>query len=139
MLLHTLDVIDVMATMMLLTLEEKKSKLATVSTSMAAIARSRFHDFKVWDGDTVVQAQRKFDQMVNECIIQVVAITKDDKTLALHTHPTDKWRTFMDVYATHDLLLTVDVIFRAMKAWRSVGTLERLERYRLFLRSFATE
>ena len=58
MLLQSLDAKGVMATMMLLSSEDKWDKLATdyaaVSTAMAVIARSRFHDFRMRDGDTIV-------------------------------------------------------------------------------------
>ena len=68
-LLPTVDAKDVMATMRLLSPEEMWDKLATdyaaVSASMAAIARSRFHDFRMRDGDTTMQTQHRFDYMVN--------------------------------------------------------------------------
>ena len=54
-ILQTLEPEDVMATMMLPSLAKKWAKLATdytaVSASMAVIARSRFHDFRMRDGD----------------------------------------------------------------------------------------
>ena len=67
------------------------------------------------DGDTVVQTQHRFDQVVNECIIQALTITEHDKTLALLTHPSEKWRVFMDSYATQNPVPEVREIFRAMK------------------------
>lgn len=36
--------------------------------------------------------------------------------MVLLTYPTEKWRTFMDAYATQDPLPNVSVIFRAMKS-----------------------
>ena len=119
-LLQTLDPKDVMATLMLPTPAQKWAKLAedyaAISTSMASNARSRFHEFRMRDGDSVIETQHRFDQMVNECIIQAVAIDEENKTMVLLTHPTEKWRGFMDAYATQSPLPKVDVIFRAMKS-----------------------
>ena len=53
--------------------------------------------------------------MVSECIIQALTITKNNKTLALLTHPLEKWRVFMDSYATKNPVLEVGEIFKAMK------------------------
>ena len=65
-LLSTLEPKDVMATMMLPSPAEKWDKLssdyAAVSAQMATIARSRFNDFRMRDGDTVVQTQHRFGQ-----------------------------------------------------------------------------
>lgn len=83
---------------------------------MAAIARSRFHEFRMRDGDTIVQTHHRFDQMANECIIQAVAIAEEEEMLVLLTHPTDKWRKFMDAYGTQNPMSTLDVIFRAINA-----------------------
>lgn len=74
---------------------EKWNKLATgyafVSASMTAVARSRFDDYRMRDGDTIAQTQHRFDQLVTECIIQALAISEEVKTLVLLTHPTDKF------------------------------------------------
>ena len=99
-LLQTLRFKDIMAVMMLPIAAEKWEKLAldyaAMSTSMAANARSRFHDFRMRDGDTLVQTQHRFDEMVNECTIQAVAVTEEDRTMVLPTHPSPKWSGFMD-------------------------------------------
>ena len=79
------------------------------------MARSRFNDFRIRDGDTVVQTQHRFDQVVNECIIQALTITEHDKTLALLTYPPEKWRVFMDSYVTQNPVAEVREIFTAMK------------------------
>ena len=89
---------------------------AAVSASMAVVARSRFKEFRMWDGDTIGQTQNLFDQVVNECIIPALAISEEKKTMVLPTHPTEKWRTYTDVHATQNSLSSVDVILRAMKA-----------------------
>lgn len=73
-----------MATMMSLTPEEKWTKMATNYAAMSAsmVAISKFHDFTMHDGDTIMcKPKHRFDQKVNECSIQVVAITKEGKTL----------------------------------------------------------
>ena len=89
-LLQTLEPKDVMTTMMLPSPAEKWTKLVTdyaaILASMAAIARSRFHDFRMRDDDSVVQTQHRFDEMVNECIIQTMAIKKIRTTPARIQH-----------------------------------------------------
>ena len=69
-LLSTLEPEDVMATTMLPSSAEKWDKLASdyaaVSAQMATVARSRFNDFRMRDGDTVVQTQHRFNYVVNE-------------------------------------------------------------------------
>ena len=83
-----------MATMMLPSTTQKWTKLATdyaaVSASMASNARTRFHDFRMRDGDLVVQAQHRFDELVNECVIQAVGVSEGDRTHVLLTHPSGK-------------------------------------------------
>ena len=49
-------------------------------------------------------------------MIQVVNITEENKTMVLVTHPTEKWRIYIDAYATQTAIPGVDAIFRAMKA-----------------------
>ena len=119
-LLSTLEPKDIMATMMLPSPAAKWAKLASdyaaVSASMATVARTRFNDFKMLDGETVVQTLHRFDQLANECVIQALPLSEDNKTMILLTHPSAKWRGFIDSYATQDPLPTVSVIFRAMKA-----------------------
>ena len=68
------------------------------------------------DGETVVQTLHRFDQLANECVIQALPLSEDNKAMILLTHPSEKWRGFIDSYATQDPLPTVSVIFRAMKA-----------------------
>ena len=91
---------------------------------MAVVARSCFKEFRMRDGDTVVQTQHRFDRMVNECIIPALAISEEKETMVLPTHPTAKWRTFMDAHATQNPLPSVDTILRAMKA---KGAVEHME------------
>ena len=59
----TLEPEDVMATLMLPSPVEKWDKLssdyATVSAQMATVAKSLFNDFRMRDGDTVVQTQHQ--------------------------------------------------------------------------------
>ena len=60
-----------MATMMLLSSTKKWTELtaehASISASTTSSAQSRFHDFRMWDADSVIETQHQFDQMVNEC------------------------------------------------------------------------
>ena len=46
--------------------------------------------------NTGVQTQHRFDELLNECIIQAVLVTDADSTMVLMTHPAERWRTFMD-------------------------------------------
>lgn len=72
---------------------------AAMSTSMAALAETQFHAIRMRDRDTVLPTQHQFSLVVNVCVIQAVATTEDDTTLVLLTHPTKRWRIFMDAYA----------------------------------------
>ena len=120
LLLQTLEPRDVMATLMMLSPAQKWNKLAAdyaaVSAIQAASARSRFMSFKMREGDTVVQTQHRFDELLNECIIQAVLVTEADSTMVLLTHPAERWRTFMDAYAITSPLPAVAEIFSSMKA-----------------------
>ena len=64
-LLGTLEPDDIMATMMPPSPATEWAKLAfdyaAVSTSMATIAKTRFNDFNMLDGGTLVQILRRFD------------------------------------------------------------------------------
>ena len=119
-ILQTLQPKDIMAVMMMPSAAEKWEKIATdyaaVSASMATVARTRFQDFKMKDGESVIQTLHRFDQLVNECTIQAVNLSEEEKTAALLTHPSQKWTTFMDSYATTDPLPPVSTIFRSMKS-----------------------
>lgn len=83
-----------MANMMLQSPVEKWLKFATdyaaSFVSMATNALSRFHDFKMRDGDSILQIWHRFYHLVNKCIIQVVNIMEENKTIILLTHPTEK-------------------------------------------------
>ena len=119
-LLQSLQPKDIMAVMMLQNVAEKWDKLAedyaSISASMATVARTRFQDFKMRDGESVVSTLHRFDQLVNECLIQAIILTEEDKTRALLTHPSQKWINFMDSYANIEPLPSVRVIFRAMRS-----------------------
>jgi len=119
-LMQTLEAKDIMATMMLVSPREKWDKLAadyaTVSVAMAATARAKFSNFRIREGDSVVETQHLFDGVVNECIIQAVPVSEEEKTRVLLTHCTERWRAFMDSYASSEPLPSAAVIFRAMKA-----------------------
>ena len=82
-LLSALGNKDVMASMMMVTPKEKWDKLAadyaSVSAGHAANARANLGNFRINDGETVVQMVHRFDQVVNECIIQAVPPIEEDK------------------------------------------------------------
>ena len=71
---------------------------------MASIARTRFNDFKMLDGETVVQTLHRFYQFANECVIQALPLSEDNKTMIHLTHPSAKWRGFIDSYCKEDSL-----------------------------------
>ena len=120
LLLRTLDLHDVMATLMMLFLSQKWNKLATVyatvSTLQVATARARFINFKIREGDTVVLSQHCLDELLNECIIQAILVTDADSNMGLLTHPAKRWRGFMDAYAITSPLPAFAEIFSSMKA-----------------------
>ena len=95
LLLQALEPRGVMANLMMLSPAQKWNKLAAdyaaVSTLQAATVRARFMSFKMREGDTVVQTQRRFDELLNECIIQAVMVTNADSTMVLLTHPAERW------------------------------------------------
>ena len=100
---------------------------AIESASMVSLAKSPFNDFLMHNGDTVIQTQRRFDQMVNECIIQDLTVPKAEKTSVLLTHPMDKWRLFVDSYAIQTLAPTADSIFWQFRLSRRGGILATSE------------
>ena len=74
LLLEALEPRDVMATLMMLSPAENWNMLAAdyaaVSTLQVAIARARFMSFRMRVGDIVVQIQHRFDELLNECIVE---------------------------------------------------------------------
>ena len=107
-----------MALALLLSPAEKWNKLCddfSVSSQMAAEARTRFASFRKYDGETVVEIQHKFDGLSNECAIQGVPVDEAAKTLALMAHPNERFRQFMDNYVNHSPAPTATVIFAQMK------------------------
>ena len=118
--MQTLSQKDISAVMMLQDVAEKWDKLAddyaSVSDSFATLARTRFHSFKILNGESVTETQHRFDDPINECNIQGVNLTEGDKTAALLMRPSAKWLNFFDAYGTMEPLPSVRTIFRAMKA-----------------------
>lgn len=90
---------------------------------MASLARTWFHNFCMHDRDTVIQTEHRFDQVVNECIIRALLVLEAKKTLVLLAHPTDKWRTFMEAYATQNhapmcgSISSMDLISKPSQIW----------------------
>ena len=58
--------------------------------------------------------RQRFDGLVTECALQGIVLTENQKTTVLLTHPSDRWRTFIDCISLQIPLPTVDVIFQQM-------------------------
>lgn len=101
--LKSIESRDVMATLLMETPAQKWNKFAAnyaaKSKLHAATARTRFTGLRMTEGDTVIQIQHTFDELLNECIIQAVQTTEAESRMVLMTHPSEKWRTNMDAYA----------------------------------------
>ena len=69
---------------------------ALVSNQMATEARAKFLNFRMLNGETVVETQHRFDAVVSECLIQGLPETPESQSRALMTHPTERWRKYMD-------------------------------------------
>lgn len=119
-LMQTLSQKDISAVMILPDAAEKWDKLANdyaaVSASQSTNARSKFNNFCIRDGESVIETQHRFDDVVNECSIQAIILNEQEKTSALLMRPSSKWLNFMDSYATMEPLPTSSAIFRAMKS-----------------------
>ena len=119
-LMQTLSQKGISAVMMLPDAADEWDKLANdyaaVSSSQSTNARSKFNNFKNRDGEFVIETQHRFDDLVNECSIQAIDLSDDEKTAALPMRPCSKWINFMDVYATMEPPPSSAAIFRAMKS-----------------------
>ena len=71
-------------------------------------------NFKMRDGDSVVSAIHRFDQLMNRCLIQAIYLDEDETSRAPLGHPSEKLLTFMDSYANLEPLPLVSAIFRTM-------------------------
>ena len=73
--------------MMFLDVAEKWEKFADdytfVSDSFATLARTIFYSFQILNGESVIETQHQFDDLINECNIQGVHRTEGDKTAVL--------------------------------------------------------
>ena len=92
------------------------SDYAAVSSSQGTVARARFNNFRIREGEGVIETHHIFDDLENECNIQGVNLTEGDKIAALLMRPSAKWLNFFDAYGTMEPLPSVRTIFRAMKA-----------------------
>lgn len=133
LIMQTLQEKDIMATILLESAKEKWEKLAadyaTVSVAMAATARAKFSNFRIREGDSVVEIQHLFDGAVNECALQAVIVTEAEKTQVLMTNCSQKWINFMDGYSNRDPLPDVVEIFRAMKSQEERWTMRNEREY----------
>ena len=120
MLMQTLSQKDISAVMMLPDAADKWEKLANdyavVSSSQSTNARSKFNNFRIRDGESAIETHHRFDDLVNECSIQAIHLSEEEKTAALLMRPCSKWINFMDVYTAMEPLPSSAAIFRAMKS-----------------------
>ena len=72
--------------------------------------------FKNRNGGTFIETQHRFDDLVNECTIQAIVLSKAHKSAAFLMRPCAKSSHFMEVYTTMERVPSIVVIFRAMKA-----------------------
>ena len=118
-IMRSLQSKDVMATLTLPSPRAKWEKLesdyATKSVAMASTARSRFSNFKIKSGDSVVENQHRFDGIVSECGFQGVGPTEAEKTWCLMTNCGPNWIVFMDGYSNTNPLPDVTEIFDSMR------------------------
>ena len=118
--MQTLSQKDISAVMMLPDATEKWDKLANdysaVSSSQSTNAQSKFSNFKIRDGESVIETQHIFYDLVNEYSIQAIYLSEEEKIKALLMRPCSKWTNSMDLYATMEPLLSSAAIFKALKS-----------------------
>ena len=64
----------------------------------------------------MIETQHIFYDLVNECNIQAIHLSEEEKIAALLMRPCSKWTNFMDVYATIEPPPSSAAIFKAMKS-----------------------
>ena len=132
-LMNTLGQKDILAVMSMEDVADKWDKLANeyaaVSPSQLTNARSRFNNFSSRNGETIIETQHRFDDLVNECTIQAIVLTEAEKSAALLMRPCAKWSHFMEVYATMEPVPSTAAIFRAMKSQEERINMRNEEEY----------
>ena len=118
LILLTLDEKDVLTLIAFPTAASKWAKLAADHVSITAQkginAHQRFQAFTFIPGETVYKIRQRFDGLVTECALQGVVMTENQKTTVLLTHPTEKWRTFIDYISLSLPLPTTAIVFQQM-------------------------
>ena len=118
MILLTLDPKDVIALIAYITAAEKWAKLAadhvSITASKGINANQKFQSFAFIPGETVYEIRQRFDCLVTECALQGIILTDMQKTTVLLTHPTEKWKTFIDSISLQAPLPTTATIFQQM-------------------------
>ena len=92
--MQTLSQKDISAMMTLPDAMDKWDKIAndfaTVSSSQSTSARSKYNNFRIRVGESVIETQHGFDNLVNECSIQAIHLSDEEKTAALLMRPCSK-------------------------------------------------
>ena len=118
MILLTLDPKDVMTLIAYVTAASKWAKLAadhvSITASKGINANQKFQSFVFSPGETVYQTRQRFDGLVTECALQGIVLSETLKSTVLLTHPTDRWRTFIDSISLQAPLPTTAIIFQQM-------------------------
>ena len=118
MILLSLEPKDVMTLIAYNTAASKWIKLAedhvSITASKAINAHQRFQAFSFNPGETVHQIRQRYDGLVTECALQGIVLTEMQKTTVLLTHPTERWKTFIDSISLQAPLPTTAIIFQQM-------------------------
>ena len=118
LILQSLDPKDVMTLIAYVTAAEKWAKLAadhvSITASKGINANQKFQSFAFIPGETVYETRRRFDCLVTECALQGIVLSEMLKTTVLLTHPSDRWRMFIDSISLQVPLPTTAIIFQQM-------------------------
>ena len=118
MILLTLDPKDVMTLIAYNTAASKWTKLAedhvSITASKAINANQKFQAFSFNPGESVHHIRQRFDGLVTECALQGIVLTEMQKTTVPLTHPTERWKTFIDSVSLQAPLPTTVIIFQQM-------------------------
>ena len=109
---------DVIALIAYITAAEKWAKLVadhvSITASKGINANQKFQSFAFIPGETVYEIRQRFDCLVTECALQGFFLTEMQKTTVLLTHPTEKWKTFIDSISLQAPLPTTATILQQM-------------------------
>ena len=118
-----------------ITTTRKWAKLAVdhvlITASKGINANQTFLLFVFTPKETVNQTKQRFDGLVTECALQGTVLSETLKTTVLLTHPTERWRTFIDSISLQAPLPTTAIIFQQMiilaEKWEAKNEKERTE------------